>query len=376
MAAAVADFRPAAPREDKIKKAGQSGISLELEATTDVLAGLVRAAPPRPDARRLRRRARRRARSSSARASSCRRVSTRSSSTTSRVATSASTRTTTRSRSSRPAATATARMPRRSRSRRAPKSQVAEADPRRRLEAARRSLKWRRMESVYDLYQRGNELLDHGDYQAAIVPLSKARDLEPEKASIREALGRALFHAQRYEGAAAEFEAVVAEHADERLRAVLPGPLDAAARAPSRGAPAAGAGLLAAPRARGLPQVPRPRAARRGTLLERHAGPRSGRRDRAPCRESCSARAARCYARSRTFEPARGRRLQHRKWAHARFFCVKEQFDDTHSGGYRATTRAQRARRRGAARRGSRRRARCACSSTIPTASRSSCASA
>jgi tetratricopeptide (TPR) repeat protein len=65
------------------------------------------------------------------------------------------------------------------------------------------------MESVYDLYQRGNELLGHGDYQAAIVPLTKARDLEPEKASIREALGRALFHAQRYEGAAAEFEAVV-----------------------------------------------------------------------------------------------------------------------------------------------------------------------
>jgi TolA-binding protein len=58
------------------------------------------------------------------------------------------------------------------------------------------------MESVYDLYQRGCELLDHGDHQAAIVPLSKARDLEPDKASIREALGRALFHAQRYEGAA------------------------------------------------------------------------------------------------------------------------------------------------------------------------------
>jgi tetratricopeptide (TPR) repeat protein len=68
------------------------------------------------------------------------------------------------------------------------------------------------MESVYDLYQRGNELLHNGDYQAAIVPLSKARDLEPEKASIREALGRALFHAQCYEGAAAEFEALV-EHA-------------------------------------------------------------------------------------------------------------------------------------------------------------------
>jgi tetratricopeptide (TPR) repeat protein len=66
------------------------------------------------------------------------------------------------------------------------------------------------MESVYDLYQRGCELLDHGDHQAAILPLSKARDLEPDKASIREALGRALFHAQHYEDAAAEFGAVVA----------------------------------------------------------------------------------------------------------------------------------------------------------------------
>jgi tetratricopeptide (TPR) repeat protein len=67
------------------------------------------------------------------------------------------------------------------------------------------------MESVYDLYQRGCELLGHGDYQAAIVPLSKARDLEPEKASIRETLGRALFHARRYESAAAEFHAVAAK---------------------------------------------------------------------------------------------------------------------------------------------------------------------
>jgi len=65
------------------------------------------------------------------------------------------------------------------------------------------------MESVYDLYQRGRELLEHGDHQAAIVPLSKARDREPDKASIREALGRALFHAQRYEGAAEEFRAIV-----------------------------------------------------------------------------------------------------------------------------------------------------------------------
>ena len=66
----------------------------------------------------------------------------------------------------------------------------------------------RSVESVYDLYQRGCELLDHGDHEAAIIPLSKARDREPDKASIREALGRALFHSQRYEGAAAEFHAV------------------------------------------------------------------------------------------------------------------------------------------------------------------------
>jgi Flp pilus assembly protein TadD len=64
------------------------------------------------------------------------------------------------------------------------------------------------MDSVYDLYRRGCELLRHGDYQAAIVPLTRAREQEPGKASIREALGRALFHAQRYEDAAGEFRAI------------------------------------------------------------------------------------------------------------------------------------------------------------------------
>ncbi len=67
-------------------------------------------------------------------------------------------------------------------------------------------------DSVYDLYQRGIELLERRDFHAAIVPLTRARDREPGKTSIREALGRALFHAHRYEGAAAEFGAV-AEHA-------------------------------------------------------------------------------------------------------------------------------------------------------------------
>jgi phosphopantothenoylcysteine decarboxylase/phosphopantothenate--cysteine ligase len=40
MAAAVADFRPAAPENGKIKKSGRENLELELEATTDVLAAL------------------------------------------------------------------------------------------------------------------------------------------------------------------------------------------------------------------------------------------------------------------------------------------------------------------------------------------------
>jgi Flp pilus assembly protein TadD len=67
------------------------------------------------------------------------------------------------------------------------------------------------MESAYDLFQRGSALLAEGDFHAAVVPLSRARDLEPGKDSIREALGRALFHSRRYEQARREFEAIV-EH--------------------------------------------------------------------------------------------------------------------------------------------------------------------
>ena len=65
------------------------------------------------------------------------------------------------------------------------------------------------MESVYDLFTRGTRLLEDGDFHAATVPLARAAEIEPDKTSIREALGRALFRSQRYEQAAAEFEAVV-----------------------------------------------------------------------------------------------------------------------------------------------------------------------
>jgi Flp pilus assembly protein TadD len=65
------------------------------------------------------------------------------------------------------------------------------------------------MDDVYDLFKRGTELLESGDFNSATVPLSKARDLEPEKTSIREALGRAYFRSAQFERARVEFEAVV-----------------------------------------------------------------------------------------------------------------------------------------------------------------------
>jgi Flp pilus assembly protein TadD len=65
------------------------------------------------------------------------------------------------------------------------------------------------MEDVYDLFQRGTALLEAGEFHQATVPLGKAAKLEPEKTSIREALGRAYFRSRHFEEAAVEFEAVV-----------------------------------------------------------------------------------------------------------------------------------------------------------------------
>ena len=64
-------------------------------------------------------------------------------------------------------------------------------------------------ESSYELYTRGLELLENGDFAAAAVPLAKVAAREPEKSSVREALGRALFRSRRFGEAATEFEAVV-----------------------------------------------------------------------------------------------------------------------------------------------------------------------
>jgi len=65
------------------------------------------------------------------------------------------------------------------------------------------------MDDAYELFRRGTELLEAGHNHQATIPLTRARDLAPDKTSVREALGRALFHTQRYEQAAEEFRAVI-----------------------------------------------------------------------------------------------------------------------------------------------------------------------
>jgi Flp pilus assembly protein TadD len=64
-------------------------------------------------------------------------------------------------------------------------------------------------ERLYTLYRRGVELLADGSAREATVPLAEVARSEPEKASVREALGRAYFRNRQYEEAATEFEAVV-----------------------------------------------------------------------------------------------------------------------------------------------------------------------
>ena len=64
-------------------------------------------------------------------------------------------------------------------------------------------------ESTYELYSRGVELLENGSFAAGDRAASKVAKREPEKTSVREALGRAYFRSRRFAEAAREFEAVV-----------------------------------------------------------------------------------------------------------------------------------------------------------------------
>jgi Flp pilus assembly protein TadD len=64
-------------------------------------------------------------------------------------------------------------------------------------------------DDTYRLYRRGVELLEDGSFGEATVPLAEVAKREPEKTSVREALGRAYFRNRQFEEAATEFEAVV-----------------------------------------------------------------------------------------------------------------------------------------------------------------------
>ena len=61
------------------------------------------------------------------------------------------------------------------------------------------------MSDTYELFQEGRARLKQGQAAQATVPLEKAKRLEPDKASIREALGIAYFRIHRYAEAESEF---------------------------------------------------------------------------------------------------------------------------------------------------------------------------
>jgi Flp pilus assembly protein TadD len=61
------------------------------------------------------------------------------------------------------------------------------------------------MSETFDLFQQGREHLSNGRAAQATVALEKAKKREPEKASIREALGIAYFRIHRYAEAESEF---------------------------------------------------------------------------------------------------------------------------------------------------------------------------
>jgi Tfp pilus assembly protein PilF len=64
-------------------------------------------------------------------------------------------------------------------------------------------------DEAYVRFSEGSRLLESGDVHAAIVSLERAREIEPEKGSIREALARAYFQTGRMRQAREEFEKVV-----------------------------------------------------------------------------------------------------------------------------------------------------------------------
>ncbi len=67
------------------------------------------------------------------------------------------------------------------------------------------------MSDAYDYFREGQKRLRTGMTAQATVPLEKAKRLEPDKASIREALGIAYFRLARWQEAEQEFRTIVEE---------------------------------------------------------------------------------------------------------------------------------------------------------------------
>jgi len=65
------------------------------------------------------------------------------------------------------------------------------------------------MQSAYDAFQEGSRLLASQNPHAAVIALERARDLEPDKGSVRETLARAYFRSGRFAQAREEFERAV-----------------------------------------------------------------------------------------------------------------------------------------------------------------------
>ena len=65
------------------------------------------------------------------------------------------------------------------------------------------------MTETFDLFQQGRTHLKRGMAAQATVALEKAKAREPDKASIREALGIAYFRIHRYAEAESEFRKVL-----------------------------------------------------------------------------------------------------------------------------------------------------------------------
>ena len=65
------------------------------------------------------------------------------------------------------------------------------------------------MSETYNLYRQGQKHMAAGMNAQATVALEKAKKREPEKASIREALGIAYFRIRRFAEAEEEFRAIL-----------------------------------------------------------------------------------------------------------------------------------------------------------------------